>query len=205
MLLPAIAPKIGALAVSPWRIQAETEGQILRSGREPNEGHAMNLRRAIPSDAAVLRYWDTKAHVIAASGDEPCIEWETELARRTDWGEWLIAEADGRPIGALQIIDPALEESHYWGDVETDLRAIDIWIGEEEDLGRGFGTEMMRLALARCFADAAVKAVLLDPLVSNGRVHPFYERLGFRKTGRRMFGDDDCFVYRLDRDVWRTG
>jgi len=32
------------------------------------------------------------------------------------------------------------------------LRAVDIWIGEEGDLGRGHGTIIMRLALARCFA-----------------------------------------------------
>jgi RimJ/RimL family protein N-acetyltransferase len=54
------------------------------------------------------------------------------------------------------------------------MRAIDIWIGEESDLGRGYGTEMMRLALDRCFADQAVKAVLLDPLTRNTRAHRFY-------------------------------
>jgi len=26
-----------------------------------------------------------------------------------------------------------------------------------------------------------------------------YERLGFRFVERRRFGEDDCFVYRLDR------
>jgi aminoglycoside 6'-N-acetyltransferase len=164
----------------------------------------MKLRRAAPSDAGLLRHWDTKAHVIAATGNDDDIDWETELSRRTNWGEWVIAEIDGRPIGAMQIIDPAREETHYWGDVETDLRAIDIWIGEEADLGRGYGTQMMRLALDRCFGEAAVKAVLIDPLVSNTRAHRFYERLGFRKIMRRTFGDDDCFVYRLERPAWRT-
>ncbi len=61
-----------------------------------------------------------------------------------------MAEVDGRPIGFVQVIDPAREESHYWGDVPVDLRAIDIWIGEEADLGKGCGTQMMQLALARC-------------------------------------------------------
>jgi ribosomal protein S18 acetylase RimI-like enzyme len=60
------------------------------------------------------------------------------------------------------------------------LRAIDIWIGEAADLGRGYGTRMMRHALERCFADPAVKAVLIDPLASNTRARRFYERLGFR-------------------------
>jgi aminoglycoside 6'-N-acetyltransferase len=35
-------------------------------------------------------------------------------------------------IGFVQIIDPAREESHYWGDAPGGLRAIDIWIGEAD-------------------------------------------------------------------------
>lgn len=167
----------------------------------------MDLRPAIPSDLSLLRYWDSKSHVVAARGDEDgeddAFDWETELPRRLDWRELLIAEIGGRPIGMIQIIDPRREETHYWGDVEADLRAIEIWIGEEADLGREYGSEMMRLALERCFADAMVKGVLIDPLVSNTRAHRFYERLGFQLVERRMFGSDNCLVYRLDRQAWR--
>ncbi|MBC7831838.1 MAG: GNAT family N-acetyltransferase, partial [Hyphomicrobium sp.] len=66
----------------------------------------------------------------------------------------------------------------------------------------GFGSDMMRLALERCFADAAVTAVLVDPLAANERAHRFYERFGFRRIERRFFGADDCFVYRLARADW---
>lgn len=103
----------------------------------------------------------------------------------------------------MQIIDPAREDSRYWGDVPAGLRAVDLWIGSEADLGKGFGTQMMRLALARCFADPQVSAVLIDPLASNTRAHRFYERLGFRFVERRRFGRDDCFVYRLERLAYR--
>jgi aminoglycoside 6'-N-acetyltransferase len=61
---------------------------------------------------------------------------------------------------------------------------------------------MMRLALERCFADGAVKAVLVDPLARNIRAQRFYERLGFVPVERRMFGTDDCVVYRLERPAW---
>lgn len=46
-------------------------------------------------------------------------------------------------------------------DPNDDLRAIDIWIGGAADLGKGYGTEMMRQAIARCFADPAVTAFLI--------------------------------------------
>ena len=159
------------------------------------------LRHATPGDLALLRHWDEQPHVVASDPTDDW-NWEVELSRSPDWREQLIAELDGRSIGVIQIIDPAREESHYWGDIAANLRAIDIWIGEASDLGKGYGTQMMQLALARCFADTAVTAVLIDPLVSNTRAHRFYERLGFERIEQRRFGDDDCFVYRLSREYW---
>jgi aminoglycoside 6'-N-acetyltransferase len=159
----------------------------------------INLRPATLADLALLRHWDQQPHVIASDPDDDWA-WEIELPRAPAWREQLIAELEGRPIGFVQIIDPAREESHYWGDVAAHLRAIDIWIGEATDLGQGYGTQIMQLALARCFADPTVQAVLVDPLASNTRAHRFYERLGFQRVEARQFGDDDCWVYRLSRE-----
>jgi aminoglycoside 6'-N-acetyltransferase len=161
----------------------------------------INLRSATSADLELLRYWDEQPHVISSDPNDNW-GWEVELNLTPDWREQLIAEIDGRPIGFIQIIDPAREDTHYWGDITEGFRAIDIWIGEETDLGKGYGTQMMRLALARCFADPVVTAVLVDPLASNTRAHRFYERLGFQFVESRCFGEDDCFVYRLLRTDW---
>jgi aminoglycoside 6'-N-acetyltransferase len=158
----------------------------------------LNLRPATIDDLDLLRQWDDEPHVVEADPNDDW-GWEMELARDPDWREQSIAEIDGRSIGFIQIIDPALEDSHYWGEIEPNLRAIDIWIGSETDLGKGYGTQMMKLAIDRCFADPAVIAILIDPLASNTRAHRFYERLGFQFVEPRRFGDDDCFVYRLNR------
>lgn len=162
---------------------------------------AMNLRAATPADLELLRRWDEQTHVIASDPNDDWA-WEVELGRSPEWREQLIAEADGRPVGFIQIIDPEREDSHYWGDVPVNLRAIDLWIGDAGDLGKGYGTSMMDLALARCFAERSVTAVIIDPLASNTRAHRFYERLGFEFLERRRFGRDECFVYRLDRSEW---
>ncbi len=158
----------------------------------------MYLRKAGISDLTLLRHWGEQPHVLAAAPDSDW-EWESELRRDPDWREQLIAEEEGRPIGFIQIIDPAREDSHYWGEIDEHLRAIDIWIGEAGDLGKGYGTRMMRLAIERCFRAPEVKAVLVDPLPSNTRAHRFYESVGFRFVGRRNFDGDEGFVYRLDR------
>ncbi len=165
----------------------------------------MRLRTAVPSDRQILENWDTKPHVVWAGGEDDTFDWAYELPRHPTWRQLLIAEVDDRPIGFMQIIDPKEEETRYWGDVAPNLRAIDIWIGEEADLGRGYGAEMMRLALGLCFSNPDVTAVLIDPLAKNVRAHVFYQRLGFRPVGRRMFDKDDCLVHRLERGAWEEG
>ena len=98
----------------------------------------------------------------------PTIQWPRRLSKaptrptncmgRMNTASILIAELNGQPIGAMQIIDPHFERTHYWGEIEPNLRAIDIWIGEPDCLGMGYGETMMRLALQRCFANPRVSA-----------------------------------------------
>ena len=171
----------------------------------------IRLRPATPADAPMLTAWDKEPHVIAATTDDPDastahddMRWEDELAADSDLSRHYIAELDGRPIGAMQIIDPHLEPTHYWGDCAPNLRAIDIWIGAPADRGKGHGEEMMRQAIELCFADPKVTAIIIDPLASNTRAHAFYQRMGFTPAGRRLFNDeDDCLVHELTRETWR--
>ena len=162
----------------------------------------MILRRATLDDARLLKDWRTRPHVQAGFGDEEPPDWWEELSINEDWHDPVIAEIDGRPVGYMEIIDPAREATHYWGEVEDNLRAIDIFVADEADLGKGYGTAMMRLALARCFAAPDVAAVVIDPLVSNNRAIRFYERLGFRHDGVRDFDGNACAVMRLTRADW---
>ena len=172
----------------------------MNSSGNPN----IAFRKATIADAALLKYWDTKQHVIASGNDDDW-NWEKELIRDPAWREQLIAELNGRPIGVVQIIDPKLEETHYWGNVESNLRAIDIWIGEEEDLGQGYGTTMMNLAIERCFKEPEVTSILIDPLETNVRAHKFYRKIGFKEVGLQTFDEDRCLVFRLDRSNWLFG
>jgi aminoglycoside 6'-N-acetyltransferase len=158
----------------------------------------MHLRPATLADAPLLRRWDEAPHVSAASGDDDGWDWETGLTTPLPGYEMLIAEEDGRPVGFMQILDPHRDPTRYWGVMPPGFRAIDIWIGPAECLGRGFGTTMMRAAIARCFAEPEVTAIVIDPLATNTRAIRFYRRMGFRDIGPRRFGKDECLVMRLD-------
>ena len=110
----------------------------------------MKLRRATLEDAAMLDAWRKRPHVQTGFGTEQPPDWREELSINEDWHDPVIAEVDGRPVGYMEIIDPAREATHYWGDIEPNLRAIDIFVADKADLGKGYGAEMMRLALERC-------------------------------------------------------
>lgn len=159
----------------------------------------IELRPASIEDLQLLKYWDTKQHVRDCDPDDDW-NWEEELRRSPEWREQLIAELDKKPIGIVQIIDPFKEETHYWGEVEETKRAIDIWIGEEENLNKGYGTQMMNLAIKRCFKNEQVNGILIDPLKSNSKAHRFYERLGFKFLGERTFNGSISFIYELKRN-----
>ncbi|MEM9326949.1 MAG: GNAT family N-acetyltransferase, partial [Bacteroidota bacterium] len=83
---------------------------------------ALTYRFALPSDQATLEHWDQQPHIQAATGPDDDWDWATELPRRPPWREWLIFEWEHRPLGIVQIIDPKLEETHYWGEVEAHQR-----------------------------------------------------------------------------------
>ena len=164
---------------------------------------SIQLRPATVVDVPTLEYWDRQPHVVAATGADDKQDWREEIAKAEGPQKVLIAETGGRRIGVVQIIDPALEVTHYWGDTESHQRALDIWIGEVADLSRGYGTQMMTIALDRCFVPPDVTAVIIDPLTSNTRAHRFYQRLGFVPVEERVFGGTDhCLVHRLDRETW---
>ncbi len=167
----------------------------------------VRLRPATAEDAPLLAAWDHEPHVIACSRDDPDaevafggeIDWFDELTHSAYELDYRIAEANGEPVGVLAICDPHTEPSHYWGEIEPNLRAIDIWIGPAEWLNRGVGTAMMTKAIDECFSAPEVTAIVIDPLNTNVAAHRFYQRLGFVVEGRRTFDEDDCLVHRLTR------
>ena len=166
-------------------------------------GGLLTFRKARMRDLPLLERWEEAPHMIEAMPD---FEWDyaEDLAHDPYWRQQLIAEADEQPIGFLQIIDAHREETHYWGDVPEGTHAIDIWIGEQDFIGKGYGWKMMNWALEQCFANSTCQQVLIDPFASNRHAISFYKKLGFRFVEMRIFDEEDepCAVYQLSRSDW---
>lgn len=175
----------------------------------------VQLRNATIDDMTLLLKWDEKEHLQGSWMGDPDFNdwnWEYELLRNDlSWRYQLIAEAVEEeedessrivPIGFVQIIDPFEEETHYWGiDCERNVRAIDIWIGDERYINRGYGTQIMKQILQSSFVfgNTNVTAVIIDPMADNYAAHRFYQRLGFVPIVIRYFGPDRCLIHRMNR------
>jgi aminoglycoside 6'-N-acetyltransferase len=168
----------------------------------------ITLRKTTTADIQTLEKWDSQEHVQFATGNDAILEvdpnyWPYELSLCDNKTyQYYIAELDGLPIASLQMINPGLEVTKYWGNMEDGYRAIDIIIGDKENLGKGYGTTIMGLILDLCFEDSTVKGVYIDPLSINLRAIKFYQKIGFEFVENRNFGEDNCDVYYISREKY---
>lgn len=166
----------------------------------------------------MLSAWLARPHVRRWWHHEPSAE-----AVERDFGpgvdgidptEYLLVLEGERPIGMLQRYrigddDDALDTLARTGLITgpvADVMGIDYLIGEEGCIGRGLGTEMIRLAVAdtwRGFPAAA--AIIVDVDQGNRRSWRALERAGFRRVwsgelpSEHTRDDSPVFLYR----TWR--
>lgn len=164
----------------------------------------VSLRPATLDDLDRLRAWSAAPHVQASLGADAGFEWPNDLQRTGDGLEINIIQVDGRPIGVIVVLNPAVDTYTYWGEVGDNVRALDVWIGEADMLGQGYGSTAMRLAIDNCFTKAGAARILIDPLASNTRAIAFYARLGFQVLETRVFETEVCTVMSIERDHWRS-
>lgn len=155
----------------------------------------------LTADVELIEQWDEDPVVRAAIDGRGAdwYDWPIELARDVAWRELLIAEEAGRAVGFVQLTDANDEETGYWNDPPAGSWAIDIWLGDAADRGRGLGTEVMDAAIRRVFEQHHATSIVIDPLASNSRAIEFYRRLGFAEIDDQLLDDEKCIVMQLHR------
>jgi GNAT superfamily N-acetyltransferase len=138
------------------------------------------VRRAVIGDEPVLR-----ALRLQALSDSPrafSSTYERELARSTDdWRRWLapgvtfLLEANGEPRGLLA----GSRDAHGFSAVQL----MAMWV--HPDLrGTGAAHALVR-SIKVWAAEVGATQICLKVVEGNGRARKFYERAGFRATGRK--------------------
>jgi len=170
--------------------------------RAPGEpgGPVVRLLAASDDDGPAIESWLRRDHVRRWWGD-PDENLRLLAARGPGERKGIIA-ADGARVGLVLWGNPPREELDAAGlaDVPGAVVDIDIMIGEPGALGRGIGTEALRLVAAAALADPSVPYLIAATAAGNDASLRAFAKAGFRVD--REFDDPDagrCLLLRRDR------
>ena len=104
---------------------------------------------------------------------------------------WMRAVMAGdTPVGFVMLFDPTrnLEAAKAEGEA---LDVLYVWrfMIEFKHQGKGFGEQVMNLLVAHAKAMPAINELRLSYVLCEGNAKPFYERCGFRETGKVTDGE----------------
>jgi RimJ/RimL family protein N-acetyltransferase len=113
-----------------------------------------------------------------------------------------LACVDGEPFGFIQAYRVIAHQHEGWWLDERDPHAlgIDQFIGDEQLLNRGLGTEMVRTFVDGLFSDARVTKVQTDPDPDNARAIRCYRKAGFHDLGVVQTPDGPALWMVRERD-----
>lgn len=101
-----------------------------------------------------------------------------ELAADPHQAAW-IGERDGRPVLLAETYDPAHSPLAAWSE-PGDLGMHFLTAPPDGPREHGFTRAVIRAVMDHCFADPAVRRVVVEPDVRNTAVHVLNELVGFR-------------------------
>lgn len=148
----------------------------------------LRLREVRKDDLPLIEQWLHADHVRGTWGD-PAANLRL-LKRPPASGNWrAIIEADGHEVGIVLWQHPTREELDVAGlaDIPTSVIDIDIMIGERDALGRGLGSDAIRLVAEAALADTAVPFVMACARLDNLASQRAFAKAGFRRD--RNFDD----------------
>lgn len=158
---------------------------------EPN----VRLIDPVVGDLDLIARWVGEHHVCRWWGDPE--EVFTELEETFLKPGHVIIEAQGFKVGFLVYSQPTREELDTAGlhDVSTDCIDLDLFIGEPDALGRGFGREAIRVAVEHIFATTNAPLIIAAMSGKNTIAVESAQKVGFDTS--RTFTDPSGGAYVL--------
>lgn len=93
---------------------------------------------------------------------------------------------NGMPVGYIQCSDLYAYKNlcpnpqGVFINEESGTFCLDLFIGEEEYLNKGYGTKIVKLFIKKLVTEFKAKKILIDPACSNKRAIRCYEKAGFK-------------------------
>ena len=155
------------------------------------------FRPLTPRDVPLLHEWTKRPHV-----SEWDIEAEDDYFPVNDPRDFkpYIAYIDDRPVAYVQSYVAIDAGDGWWSDQhDPSVLGMDVYIGSEDDLGRGIGTELVKHFVAFLFTDRHITRIQIDPSPENARGIRCYEKAGFQRVGTVDTPDGPALLMHLNR------
>lgn len=170
-------------------------------------GQSVHLRLMTADDTSKIVAWRNKEFVRhnfiyqKPFTREGHLRWIEEQVKPGHVVQFIICLADGREIGSV-----------YFRDIDREAQTAEygIFIGEEDALGCGYGSQTARLALAYAFETLGLKRVYLRFVEGNVGARKSYENAGFQMISNKQDtvlleqGERQVFFMEIDRETWRV-
>ena len=168
------------------------------------ERPVVSFRPLTRKDLPLLHEWLTRPHVAEWWSPTPSLtEVEEDFGPLTSGQSTTrpyIVLAEGAPIGYIQSYVAMGSGGGWWPDErDPGVRGIDQFLAHSEQLGRGFGTAMVRAFVHQLFADPGVTRIQTDPSPRNRRAIRCYEKAGFHVVGELDTPDGAALLMVCDR------
>lgn len=111
--------------------------------------------------------------------------------------------SDDRPIGFILYCDMAAYrnlEKDPKGPLKDEPQGtycIDLFIGEEDFIGKGYGTEIVKMFSRFLFEERGAMRIVIEPSIANKRAIRCYEKVGFKFIREEFDGVTNCYIMEL--------
>ena len=124
------------------------------------------------NDPEIVKYLSVHNGLISLLGEKDYLE---EFSKQ-EFHLCIVKKENDELIGSI-----ALEEIDY----KSGTAALGIFIGDVKNLGKGYGTEAIKLLTKYAFDHLRLHSIYLRTLDTNERAQKSYEKCGFKEFGRR--------------------
>jgi len=137
-------------------------------------------------DLPILYQWFEQPHVIewwpVPKKGEEFFEHFLKRIRSKDTVPFLVL-LDDKPLGYIQYYSISSEMRRWLPPLPEHSVGIDQFIGESENLGKGYGPAFVKAFIEQVLSKKDVATVIVDPETVNIRAIKSYEKAEFKRVG----------------------
>ncbi len=170
----------------------------------------ITFRKLQDEDLTILHKWRNEPFVKEWYGKNETTSFNDIIRKYTprikgeEPTECFIVHYDNTPVAFIQTykINAYPENVKYFG-VDSTVAGIDLFIGNQEFFGKGFGSLMVKEFLHNVvFAKGDILSCLVDPEPDNIRAIKLYEKVGFRYLKTIQIHGDPLpkYLMRIDKE-----